>query len=188
MTQATQGFFAVTLWYKPGRTMQGLIEQDKGHGCAVLLAAIFGIVQSWRFYAADDSQGLVVLGLGALVGVGALFFFAWLLRNFSRWFGASVPIRHVRLALGLSLLPWTLMFAVLIGMLGQAPDASAIAGYFPVFFAVFLYGYILLLLSLSSVLNLSFLKTFLCLVITTLVSFFPITLILQLMVGVPATP
>ncbi|MEM1222532.1 MAG: hypothetical protein AAGH40_07185 [Verrucomicrobiota bacterium] len=188
MTKTTQGFPAITLWYKPALTMQVLIKSGQGHGWAVFFAALFGIVQSWRFYVASEEASVLIFALGGALGVIGLFFFGWLLRNFSRWFGASPLLKSVRTALGLSLLPWTVMFAILIGLIGNQNDAGAVAGLFPVFFFVFVYGYVILLLSLAAVFDISILKTFLCLVVTMLVSFFPITLVLQLLLGSPVAP
>lgn len=168
--------------------MQVLIKSGQGHGWAVCIAALFGVLQSWRFYIASGNATVFVFGLGGVLGVVGLFFFSWLLRNFSRWFGASPAIQSVRIALGLSLLPWTILFAILIGLVGAENDPQVVAGLFPLFFLVFVYGYVVLLLSLAAVLNISVLKTFLCMVVTVLVSFFPITLVLQLLLGSAGVP
>jgi hypothetical protein len=47
---------------------------------------------------------------------------------------------------------------------------------------VFVYGYVIILLSLSAALRMSVLKTFLCLVVTIIVSLFPLTLLAQFLV------
>jgi hypothetical protein len=185
MTKSSRSFPLLTLWYKPGRTLQGLIASGEGHPAAVGIAALFGSVQSWRFYIAEDSMGLGVFAAGAVVGVLGIFLYAWLIRNFGRWFGASARQSELRTALGWGILPWTALFAMLPLLMAGASDAGELAGIYPFFFAAFVYGYIVLLLSLSAALRLSVLKTFLCLVITALVSIFPLTLIAQLIFGAP---
>lgn len=173
-------------WYKPKQTMQGLIESGRGHGAALAVAIAFGLVQAVPFYLMPDSRGVPVLALGAFAGLVGLYFFAWLLRNFGRWFGGQASLREVRTALGCSLLPWLVLFAVLFGLL-QALDRQLVAQYYWIFFLGFLYGYVVILLGLSAALRLSVVKTFLCLIVTGLVSLFPLTLLLQILTGGPPT-
>ncbi|MDQ8208280.1 hypothetical protein QEH52_12220 [Coraliomargarita sp. SDUM461003] len=180
MTERTNPFYVLTLWYKPAQTMQGLIESGAGHRLALVVAMLFGMVQADRFYLADPEAGITYYVMGALLGLVGLFLFGWLLRNFSRWFGGQAVVREVRVALGLGLLPWLCLFGALIFVLGAQQDAAELANYYWLFFLGFLYGYVILLLSLASALRLSVLKTFLCLIVTALVSIFPLTLLIQL--------
>lgn len=184
MDERNKAHTASCLWYKPRQTMQGLIEKGRGHGAALAVAGAFGMVQAAPVYLMPDSRGLPLLFLGALCGLIGLYLFAWLLRNFGRWFGGQGALREVRTALGGSLLPWLVLFAVLFGLL-QAYDRESVAQYYWIFFLGFLYGYVVILLSLSTALRLTVLKTFLCLIVTGLVSLFPLTLILQLLIGEP---
>jgi len=181
---------AVTLWYKPGQTMQGLIQNGRGHGGAIILSALFGLVQAGRVSVAQvkaNSDGLytgVGLGpflVGAFSGICGLYLFAWLLRNFSRWFGGDASVRQVRVGLGWGLLPWTVLFFALTFVVLGAADPNALAEAYGIFFVGFLYGYVILLLSLSTALGLSTWKTFFCLAVTVLVSVFPLTLLLQVL-------
>lgn len=186
MTETTKQFYVLRLWYKPGSSMQGLIENRQGHAAAVIIAALFGGVQSLRvLFGAEGVSPLVVVA-GILAGIAGLYLFAWLLRNFSRWFGAQPELAAVRTAVGISLLPWALLFLTLLLLMRGAEDAQALAGIFPVFFAVFVYGFVILLLSVKAVLQLTALKTFLCLIIAVLVSIFPLTLLAQLILGMVA--
>ena len=178
----------LTLWYKPARTLQGLIQSGRGDTAALGITALFGLVQSFAVYRADPEAGPAVLLLGPLVALGLLFLFAWLLRNFGRWFGAAAQVPHLRLALGWGLLPWLLAFGLLAVMSGRIDDPEALAGLFRYFFIPFLYGYVVLLLCLQVALQISFLKTFLCLLVTCLVSLFPLTLLAQLLLGPPPGP
>jgi hypothetical protein len=172
------------LWYKPRQAMQGLIEAGRGHGAGLAVAAGFGAVQALPVYLMPDTEGPLVLLLGALAGVGGLYLFAWLLRNFGRWFGGQASLRAVRTALGCSLLPWLVLFAVLFGAL-QGYERETVAQYYWIFFLGFLYGYVVVLLGLSAALQLSVVKTFLCLIVTALVSLFPLTFALQVLIGTP---
>ena len=81
-------------------------------------------------------------------------------------------------------MPWLLLFLGLIFVLGRNADAEALASFYWLFFLGFLYGYVILLLSLAAALRLSVLKTFLCLIVTFLVSLFPLTLFVQLIASV----
>lgn len=173
------------IWYQPRVSTQALIDSGRGHGAALTIAVLFGAVQSLRFYI-SGMQGGGVLVLGGAAGAVGLFLFGWLLRNFGRWFKAEASVRAVRTVLGIGLLPWTLVF---LGMAGVVASGRGVAGFewlmFSVFFAVFIYGYVILLLGLSTALKISVLKTFLCLVVTFLVSLFPLTLLGQIIFGAP---
>mgnify|MGYP005850463113 CR=1 FL=1 len=175
----------LTLWYKPGRTLQGLIRSGRGDSAAWGITALFGLLQSFAVYRADAEAGPAVLLLGPLLALGLLFLFAWLMRNFGRWFGAAAQLSDVRLAMGWGLLPWLLAFGLLAVMRGQTDDPEALASLFGLFFIPFVYGYVVLLLCLQAALRVSFLKTFLCLLVTCLVSLFPLTLVAQFLLGLP---
>jgi hypothetical protein len=166
--------------------MQGLIESGRGHGAALAAAISFGLVQAAPLILMPESRGPLMLLLGAFAGLVGLYLFAWLLRNFGRWFGGQGTLREVRTALGCSLLPWLVLFAVLFGLL-QVYDREFVAQYYWIFFLGFLYGYVVILLGLSAALRLSVVKTFLALIVTGLVSLFPLTLILQLLTSGPPT-
>lgn len=180
MKEQTNPLYVFTLWYKPGQTMQGLIKSGAGHRLALVVAMLFGMVQAGRFYIANAEAGSMYYIVGALAGLAGLFLFSWLLRNFGRWFSGQATVREVRVALGLGLMPWLLLFTVLIFVLGEHADPAALANYYWLFFVGFMYGYVILLLSLATALRLSVLKTFLCLIVTTLVSLFPLTLLMQI--------
>jgi hypothetical protein len=180
MTEQSNPSYLLTLWYKPGQTMQDLIKSGGGHRLALWVAMFFGLVQAGRFYRNHSDAGIGYYAIGAIAGLAGLFLFSWLLRNFGRWFGGQATLREVRVALGLGLMPWLLLFLALVAALGGDSDPAALANYYWVFFVGFLYGYVILLLSLSAALRLSSVKTFLCLIVTFLVSLFPLTLLLQL--------
>ena len=169
----------LTLWYQPTRSMRAILDGGQRHGSAVLIAAFFGAVQSGQSIRAQEEPGPLPFVLGAMAGVIGLYLFGWLSRNFGRWFGADATQKDTRTALGFGLLPWTLLSVVLSFMVGVQIEAEQIVSYAPLFFVVFVYGYVIILLSLSAALRLSVVKTFLCLVVTVLVSLFPLTLMAQ---------
>ncbi|MFU8847107.1 MAG: YIP1 family protein [Opitutales bacterium] len=183
MTESNYPSSLVTLWYKPGQTLQGLIADGKGVNASIWTAVCFGLVHVWPSYAAGESPQPGLLLAGGALGLAGLFLFSWLLRNFSRWFGAEAKLSEVRTALGWGLLPWTVLLGLLLVIITlQGGDASPL---FPVFFAALVYGFVILLSALSVALRLSLMKTFFCLIVTFLVSIFPITLVIQLLTGVP---
>jgi len=183
MTESSNSSPLVTLWYKPGQTLQGLIATGKGRSGALVVAALFGLVQVWPAYSAAEAPGLGLLPLGVAVAVAGLYLFSWLLRNFSRWFGGGAALVDVRTALGWGLLPWAALFGLLLLFITNS-DADA-RQLFPVFFAVIVYGFVILISALSVALRLSFMKTFFCLLLTFVVSIFPLTLVLQIFLGIP---
>ena len=180
MTEQINPLYVFTLWYKPGKTMQGLIENGRGHRAALIVAIVFGMLQALPVYSSEASLGLSVFLIGASLGFFGLYFFAWLLRNFGRWFGAQASLCEVRTGLGLALMPWLLCFLILF-LFRQNFDSSVIEHYFWLFFILLVYGYIVVILSLSAVLRLTPMKTFLCLAIMTIFSLFPLILLFQLL-------
>ena len=183
MSDSNSQFPLFSLWYKPKRTLQGLILDGRGHAAAIVIALLFGGVQGWRFYVSTEPSSPGVLIAGGLVLLLGLYLYGWLIRNFGRWFQSEAKQSDIRTALGWGLLPWTVMFGALSILMARAEDATQLAGLYPVFFVGFIYGYVVLLLALSAALRISILKTFLCLVITCLVSIFPLTLLAQILIG-----
>lgn len=183
MSETSQPHALFTLWYKPRQTLQGLIASGKGRLGAILIASLLGFVQAWPSFVSRPSYEPVLLIGAMLAGIAGLYLFSWLLRNFGRWFGAEAELADVRTALGWGVLPWTMLFAVLIVFITlRSAEAEKI---YALFFLVLVYGFVILLSSLSAALRITYLKTFLCMVITFLVSVFPLTLIMQVMFGVP---
>ncbi|MGB0333747.1 MAG: hypothetical protein ACPGGN_00135 [Opitutales bacterium] len=180
MSEQSHLLYALSIWYQPSRTIQGLVGSGCGHRLAILVAAIFGFIQAIPFYLSEDSAGSEMFLIGVGFGLLGLFLFAWLLRNFGRWFGAQAAVRDVRVALGLSLMPWLALFGVLFWM-RQSFGPEVLQSYYWLFFVGFVYGYVVILMSLSAALRLSVLKTFFCLIVTCMVSLFPLTLMLQLL-------
>lgn len=173
----------LTFWLKPAASTRTLLASGSGHIWALLIAVGFGAVQSGSVYLRSESPSPFIFVWGALAGGIGLYLFGLFFRVVGRLFKGDPKPREVRTALGLSLLPWTLLFGWLFWLTQNGQDATVIAKYYPLFFILFLYGYTVLLLSLSVALGLSLWRTFFCIVLTCLGSLFPLTLIAQLIFG-----
>ena len=163
--------------------MRLLLSAEQGHLMALLIAASLGIIQSSRLVFLQSESIFLQFLAGGLAGVAGLYLFGWLTRNFGRWFGAGATQRDVRIALGFGVLPWTLTFVTVAILLEAGVSDEVIAGYISFISILLAYGCVVLLLSLSAALQLSVIKTFLCMIVTALFSVFPLTLLAQLLVG-----
>lgn len=188
MAQSKGPVSPILLWYRPGHYMQGLIQNGKGGFGALIISALFGLVQSFALYRSAEEPAARVLFAGPLIGIGMLYLVAWLMRNFGRWFGARAKISDIRLALGWGIAPWLLAFGLLAWLSARVVNPADLEGVYLYFFVLFLYGYVILLMCLRSALGISMIKTFLCFMVTIMVSLFPLTLIAQLLLGAPPTP
>ena len=163
--------------------MHGLLEKRQGHTVAVAIATCFGASQGIPVFSGSGSAWPLVLVAGLAGGVGGLFFLSWLIRHFSHWFGSQVELRAIRTAVGLSLFPWTFFFLIFSYFILAAESSANVIEAFPIFFAVFLYGFVILLISLATALRLTFLKAFACLSVSFLVSMFLLIWIIRLLAG-----
>lgn len=179
MSELSAQPYLLKFWYRPGAVVRALLEARQGHNLALVCALVFGAVQGLPHYMSDETVSPLIVVFGAVVGLLGLYLFSWLLRNFGRWFGAHAKLYDMRIALGWGLMPWTLLFSVLALVVNRSEDADAIMSLAPLLFIVFIYGYVTILLSIASALRLSVIKTFLCLIVTCVVSLFPITLLAQ---------
>ena len=75
-----------------------------------------------------------------------------------------------------------LLSGVLSVALFSGMEASSISALSPVFFALFLYGYVLLLLTAMAVLGLGALRTTLVLALSLVVAFFLVTTVAQMLI------
>ena len=184
MTDSSTLTSLLQLWYQPRAATRSLLASGRGHGLAVLIAAHFGVFQMGPIHVRSGADSFLPFALaGAVAGVACLYFIALLARNFSRWFGGAAELCAVRTALGISLTPWTLVFAGLFAVLLSASDADSAAGVFPLFVAGFIYGWVIVLLSMSAALGISPLRTFGVLALTCLVAFFFISFVAQMMLS-----
>ena len=174
----------LAFWYKPERSVRRLLDLERGHSLALAVAALFGVIQLGRLFPAASEALIGYLVFYGLVGVACLFLFGWLVRNFGRLFGVDVRQREVRTALGLGILPWTILFGILLLALSSGISSESIATrYSSMVLVVLIYGFYILVFSLKAALRLSIIKTFLCLIVTIVFSFFPLTLLAQFLSG-----
>ena len=166
--------------------MRHLLEAHKGHLVALIVSAILGITQFSRLIPAKtkSEELLLYLALCGVCGIAVLFLLALLMRNFGRWFGSEAELYRVRTALGFGVLPWTILFTVLSFLLNYGLDPNLVAKqYFPIVLGAFVYGFCVLLLSLTAGLRLGIIKTFLCIVITISFCVVPLTFLVQYLVN-----
>ncbi len=192
----------------PSRTASALAEGNCGHGQAAVFVCLLGVLMPFpTLYRAEESGFTVALERlpGLLAGgiLGALIcwlLLSWLYRNFSRMLGGEASVRQIRIGFGWGLFPAVLLFAAgtLLSLFwihfayepaeqGMEPKAAFMVLLGPLgllFFVALLYAYGVLLLALSGASRLGTMKAFFVLVITLAVSVFPLTFLLQLIVGV----
>ncbi|MGJ8638112.1 MAG: YIP1 family protein [Opitutaceae bacterium] len=184
MSESTAQPYLLKFWYRPSVAIRGLLQAKQGHNLAVVSALIFGAMQALPVYLSREEVSPLILVFGAVVGLFGLYLFSWLLRNFGRWFGAQADLFEMRIALGWGLMPWALLFAVL-GVVVSSGVSVEVQGIVKIVsFVGLLYGYVLILLSIAAALKLTVLKAFLCLIVTCVVSLFPLTLLAQLVAQV----
>lgn len=193
---------------RPSGTALALAESSVGGRRACLFICLLGVLMPFPglYEAAEDSfrvdwQRLPLLLIaGPAVALLCWWLMAWLYRNFSRMLGGTASVRDIRIGMGWGLFPAVCLFAAgtLLSLFwihfayepaaqGLEPKASYMALLGPLgllFFAALLYAYGVLHLALSGVARLSLMKAFFALVITLAVSVFPLTFVLQLVMGV----
>jgi hypothetical protein len=57
MTRQINPLYVFTLWYKPGKTMQGLIENGRGHRAALIVAIVLWHDSGLPVYSSEASMG-----------------------------------------------------------------------------------------------------------------------------------
>ena len=189
MRQTIQQSYLLKLWYKPFVSMQGLIASGRKDGysykqaqcVSLVVAACFGVIQSLPLMGPQSGSYFWLLPVAALIGLAGVYWMAWLVRNFGRWFGAAADLRDLRTALGLGLMPWSAVFCLLFLFIQSSRQVESVQGFFLLFFAGFIYGFVILLLCLRAALEVSVVKTFMCIMIAFAVSIFPFTFIIQVL-------
>lgn len=175
-------FQYLQILYRPGTTIEELPLNTKNRNFALRVAYLFFMVQSFPFVLQHnlfgiDSVPLEVL-LGGLIGMAVFYLFSLAIRVFSRWFGADTELVHIQTALGLGLLPWTLLFIALYILVSLAPSVVPY-----LFLLGLIYGFTILLIALNKVLKISVLKTYLTFFISVAAVFFPLLMCLKFFLG-----
>ena len=101
-----------------------------------------------------------------------------LARNFARWFGAEADLKAIREGLGISFIPWVLVF--LVWNLLQPSRTTT----FPAFFLGFIYGFTIVLIAMGKIFNVgAFEKALLILSFTFLVTLWPINQVFKMLLS-----
>lgn len=169
----------LTYWISPTKSARVFLEEDFGHKFALIITCYFGIVQILPLYSRTQSYGTLVLIGGIFGALFCLYFISLFLRVVARLFKSNPSPRGLRIVIGLSLLPWALIFRWAWYMSNGGEQAAQIQHYFPELFCGLIYGYVILLSGLTVALSLNYWKTFFCLTITFIGSLFPLTLLAQ---------
>lgn len=169
--------------YRPGALIEELPLNTKNRNFALRVAYFFFMVQSFPFVLnynlfGIDSVPLEVL-LGGLIGMGVFYLLSLAIKVFSRWFGADAELTQIQSALGLGLLPWTVLFIIIYLLIYLAP---AVAPF--LFLLGLIYGFTILLIALNKVLKISVLKTYLTFFISVAAVFFPLLMVLKFVLGI----
>tara|TARA_B100001769_G_scaffold250899_1_gene224179 strand:- start:192 stop:755 length:564 start_codon:yes stop_codon:yes gene_type:complete len=178
----------IQIFYKPGIFVEEMIQDPSAHKKALSIAFLFSCLQSFPFlmqgvsHSANESNsdgfiGLKVL-IGGCIGLGIFYLYSILLRNFARVLRTEAELNKIRTALGLALLPWTVLFFVFF-MLMAIVGPSVVYNLFPIFFFGIIYGYTVLLISVSRTLKIGSLKAFFLLTFTKIVILFPVIFLFQ---------
>ena len=179
MSDSSAQTYLFKVWFTPGTVVRALIDKQEGHTLATITALLFGLFNTMPYYFSSEDFSPAILGFGAFIGLFGLYLFSWLLRNFARWFGSKAKFFEVRIALGWALIPWLLLFGALTILLVKGVGAEQMKSLSAFLFLFFIYGYVVILQAVASALRLPVLKAFLCLVVTCIVSLFPIILLVQ---------
>ena len=179
------------IFYKPSTCTLNAIKNEKAHAFSLLVVFLFSAIQSLPYWMsqmmesetmpADNTIPFKVLA-GGVIGMGIFYLFSFFLRNFGRWFGAQASLQAIRTGLGISLIPWTVLFSLFFLALG-ALGPKAVMQQFPLFFLGFIYGFTIILIAMSKVFNVSAFKTFLILLFTFFVTLWPINQVFKMLLS-----
>lgn len=190
-------FQYLQIFYRPGLFIEEILHQAKTHTFALRVAFLFGALQSIPIIMSTgltgsesgaegfSGGGLIPLKviIGGILGLGVFYIFALALKTFGRWFGAKGEAKEVRTALGIGLIPWTVLFLVFFVSMALVDPRLMISQFFPFFFVGFVYGFTILLIALSKTLKIGFLKTFLLFIFAYATTFFPLLTLVRLYFG-----
>ncbi|MDA0848332.1 MAG: hypothetical protein O2827_01080 [Verrucomicrobia bacterium] len=190
-------FQYLQIFYRPGLLIQEIVHQSKTHTFALRVAFLFGALQSIPIIMSTglvdpetgaegiSGGGFIPLKviIGGILGLGVFYIFALALKTFGRWFGAKVESKEVRTALGIGIIPWTVLFLIFFASITLVDPRLILSQFFPFFFIGFIYGFTILLIALSKTLNIGFLKTFLLFIFAYATTFFPLLTLVRLYFG-----
>lgn len=190
-------FQYLQIFYRPGLFIEEIVHQAKTHTFALRVAFLFSALQSIPIIMStglidpeSGAEGISGGGfiplkviIGGILGLGIFYIFALALKTFGRWFGAQVESKAVRTALGVGIIPWTVLFLIFFVSITLVDPRLILSQFFPFFFVGFIYGFTILLIALSKTLKIGFLKTFLLFILAYATTFFPLLTLVRLYFG-----
>jgi hypothetical protein len=190
-------FQYLQIFYRPGLFIEEIVHQAKTHTFALRVAFLFSALQSIPIIMStglidpeSGAEGISGGGfiplkviIGGILGLGIFYIFALALKTFGRWFGAKVESKAVRTALGVGIIPWTVLFLIFFVSITLVDPRLILSQFFPFFFVGFIYGFTILLIALSKTLKIGFLKTFLLFILAYATTFFPLLTLVRLYFG-----
>jgi hypothetical protein len=190
-------FQYLQIFYRPGLFIEEIVHQAKTHTFALRVAFLFSALQSIPIIMStglidpeSGAEGISGGGfiplkviIGGILGLGIFYIFALALKTFGRWFGAKVESKAVRTALGVGIIPWTVLFLIFFVSITLVDPRLILSQFFPFFFVGFIYGFTILLIALSKTLKIEFLKTFLLFILAYATTFFPLLTLVRLYFG-----
>jgi hypothetical protein len=190
-------FQYLQIFYRPGLFIEEIVHQAKTHTFALRVAFLFSALQSIPIIMStglidpeSGAEGISGGGfiplkviIGGILGLGIFYIFALALKTFGRWFGAKVESKVVRTALGVGIIPWTVLFLIFFVSITLVDPRLILSQFFPFFFVGFIYGFTILLIALSKTLKIGFLKTFLLFILAYATTFFPLLTLVRLYFG-----
>ena len=190
-------FQYLQIFYRPGLFIEEIVHQAKTHTFALRVAFLFSALQSIPIIMStglidpeSGAEGISGGGfiplkviIGGILGLGIFYIFALALKTFGRWFGAKVESKAVRTALGVGIIPWTVLFLIFFVSITLVDPRLILSQFFPFFFVCFIYGFTILLIALSKTLKIGFLKTFLLFILAYATTFFPLLTLVRLYFG-----
>jgi hypothetical protein len=190
-------FQYLQIFYRPGLFIEEIVHQAKTHTFALRVAFLFSALQSIPIIMStglidpeSGAEGISGGGfiplkviIGGILGLGIFYIFALALKTFGRWFGAQVESKVVRTALGVGIIPWTVLFLIFFVSITLVDPRLILSQFFPFFFVGFIYGFTILLIALSKTLKIGFLKTFLLFILAYATTFFPLLTLVRLYFG-----
>ena len=184
-------FQYLQIFYRPGFFIEEIVHQAKTHTFALRVAFLFSalqsipIIMSTGLAGTESGDGFIPLKviIGGILGLGVFYIFALALKTFGLWFGAKVEPKEVRTALGVGLIPWTVLFTIFLVSMALVDPRLIVGQFFPFFFVGFVYGFTILLIALSKTLKIGFLKTFLLFIFAYATTFFPLLTLVRLYFG-----
>ena len=174
---------SIRFWWQPRQVFRELLPTAYAHKLALAITVLFAWVQVYPRAIRTENPAISLI-LSAFCGIALLYGYGLLLRNFGRWMGGHAPLSALRIAIGLGLAPWTVLFALACIFQSRLQTVASMNWVLGGLFLGFVYGFVCLLLFIADVLKISYVRTLAVMVIAFLVALFPSIALLQLLLNV----